>query len=363
MIRISRHRSVLRLAVLAALGLAAALLAGPAQAATDLGRYTYNLPSTTEAGGAEYLAYAATDAAGEVHVVQYDTSLNEKASWYYSTSSTFVGSGPSIASVNGQAVVVAWADGGTGHIYIAYVTGNGFACVTDLYGWLQDSVTGTPAGISHDTPFLASEGADGAGDLLLGWVDAATSHLHLSIIEAPTAANCGSIDGFEVASGTTVNLTSDTSWDGPALAVSGYGGSEKVWLMWAGNDSGHHLNIAAYTPTFGAYGKTFTRASKITESNHSTLTDAGGAFNSNTGQVWLTYCGTNNTAYYQEFSPSGSGGGSEFSTGSSCNIDTYKTGGITYYNGGVGASYMYSTHTTLLTWAAQRTVLIDAEVL
>lgn len=357
------NRAHRRLAVLAVPTLAAAFLAGPAQAATSLGRYTYNLPSTTEAGGAEYLAYAATDSAGEVHVVQYDTSLNEHASWYDSASSTFVGSGPSIASVSGQGVVVSWADGTTGDIYIAYVTSGGFSCVTDLSGWLEDSVTGTPAGVSHDTPFLTSEGADGTGNLVLGWVDAATSHLHLSVVETPTAANCAGTGGFQVGAGTSVNLTSDTSWDGPALAVSGYGGSEKLWVMWAGNDSGPHLNIAAYTPTANGYGETFTRASKITESSHSTLTDAGGAYNASTGEVWLSYCGTNNTAYYQEFSPSGTGGGSEFSTGDACNIDTYKTGGVTYYNGGVGASYMYSTHTTLLTWAANSTVLIDADVL
>ena len=121
--------------------------------------------------------------------------------------------------------------------------------------------------------------------------------------------------------------------------------------------------FAAYTPTAGLYGETFTRASKTTESSHSTLTDVGGAYNSNTGEVWLTYCGTNSTVYYQEFAPSGTGGGTEQSTGNSCNIDTVKVGGITYYNGGVGVSYAYSTHDTFLTWPANSTVLINADVL
>lgn len=54
-------------------------------------------------------------------------------------------------------------------------------------------------------------------------------------------------------SGTTINITTDTAWDGPALATSGFtetpgAASERFWLMWAGNDAGHHINIAEYQP-------------------------------------------------------------------------------------------------------------------
>ncbi|HEV3172955.1 MAG TPA: hypothetical protein VGZ32_21595 [Actinocrinis sp.] len=362
-------RAIAFLAVV--LAMATTLFAAPARADTGIGRYTGNLPSTTEAGGAEYVAYADESAAGLVHVVLLDSSMGIAGSWYDGASSTFVGTGPSIASVHGQAVVVAWADGTTGDIQIAYLVNNEFACVTDMKNFLAGVSPDTPYGVTNDTPYLSTEGLDGTGDLLLTWVDAASAHVHISVIDPPNAGGCAvnpNAYRFGAEPGGTTN-TGETASDGPSLVVSGYSGTshgsgETVWLMWAGTDGGGHLNIAAYTPGTSFYGPVFNQVSKTTEWNHSTLTDTAAAYNTSTGQVWLTYCGTNHVVYYQDFPASSSGGGNEQTIGSaSCKVTSTTIGGVTYYSGGVGVSYDYSDGLMLVSWPDLSSTNIQLQLL
>ena len=152
--------------------------------------------------------------------------------------------------------------------------------------------------------------------------------------------------------------------DGAALAVSGYTGisgtgGERFWLVWAGTDSAHHINIAEYQPATGPDGFGLARVTKSTESSHSTDNDIGADFEptpgatDDSGTVWMSYCGTNNQVYYQEFTSVS--GGTEVSEGQSCTV-TVSNG---WYSGGTDISYQYSTGLMLLSWALPSSLQIQ----
>jgi hypothetical protein len=241
---------------------------------------------------------------------------------------------------------------------MAYLTGGGFVCVTDLKYLLGTS--STPDGVSHDTPFLSTEGYNGKGQLFLTWVDNASLNLHISQVVTPDISFCNSTGGFNVNRGATTNVTTDTSWDGPAFITSGYNGtsggsSEKFFLVWAGTDSGHHINIAQYLwDVQGPSGLMFSRVAKHTETNHATTTDMGGDYDAADGQAFMSYCGTNNDVYFQSFSTVN--GGTEVQEGGvSCSI--FVSGG--FYSGGAGISYDYTDLDMLLSWPNKSTHNIE----
>ena len=319
------------------------------------GATTANAPELTESGGAQYLAYDDLSA-GVVHTMLLNGSYGEAADWHLGSAGTHYGSGPSISSVAGQGVVTAWT-GPDGHIYIAYLTSRGYVCTTDLAYWIQDQTNFIPAGITTDTPWLSTEGPDGAGTLFLTWVDTSTNHLYVSVVIPPEITNCGPTDGFYVQEGGTTSMGTDTSWSGPAFITTGYSGTsgaagERYWLMWAGTNSAHNLNIAEYTGNLNAFSGKFTRVAKSTEASHATLTDVGAAYSPAANEIVMAYCGTNDDVYYQDFTP-GTGGGSEVpvGNGAQCNVNTTVSGGVTYYSGGVGVDYDYSSRQLVIAWA------------
>jgi hypothetical protein len=190
-----------------------------------------------------------------------------------------------------------------------------FCAVTDLSNSLN--IGGAPLGTSPNTPFLSTEGQDGAGTLILAWVDSAKKNPHMSVIDPPDSSSIQQYNGFNV-SGTAANDTTDTSSDGPAFVAGGYGSSsqpERFWLMFAGTNSNRNLNIVEYTPYASGTGLGLTYAGKTTEPSHASDTDIGGAYATG-GSVWMSYCGTNNVVYYQTFSALG--GGTEKTVSGSC---------------------------------------------
>jgi hypothetical protein len=334
-----RNRIALRTLFVAAVLALAGGLAAPAQAAVGTSVYTYNRPSTVELGGAEYMGWADQSSSGQVHVAKMNGSGGQSASWTES-SSTYLATGPTIAGSNGE-LAVAWTDS-EGTLRLAETTGGGgggFKCETIVNQYLfdNDGVYSLPNSFyAVATPYLTSEGDDGSGRLYLTWVSDNGSYLHVTQFDAPGPSGCGS--GFTAVSNTNF---SDTSWDGPAMVVSGYGtSSEHYWLMWAGTDSGHHLNIAEYDTSWN-------RLSKNTESSHATLTDMGGGYLTSGKTIWMSYCGTNNDVYYQEFTTTSGGPETQVPFGVTCDVNQYNG----YYSGGVGVSYEYSTGLMLLSWA------------
>lgn len=293
--------------------------------------HTYNRPSIVELGAADYMAWADTSANGDVQVTKLNSDHTQGATWTQS-SITHLGTGPTIAAANGH-VVVAWTDD-TGTIHLAETTGGtggGFQCETYFN---FNSIY---------TPYLTSEGDDGTGKLYLTWVDSA-AEMHVDEIDTPSP---GQGCQFSVAYNDLIT-SADSTWVGPAMAVSGYGtGSEKFWLMWAGTDSTHHLNIATYD-------QNWTRINKSTESTHATTTDIGAAFNTADGQLAMSYCGSypNYGVYYQDFS-SVTGGTEQHEPGS-CDTRVYDG----YYSGGVGTWYEYSSALTPVAWPDKTSYLV-----
>jgi surface antigen len=329
--------------------IALAFTAGTAHASTSssIGQTTENRPSTVESGGAEYIAWAGTDSAGEVNVAKLTSGMTgvSDGPWTYSGSSTYIGAGPTLTATKGGA-------GGTSFLVVAYANGSGQVEVDAVNPNDTGSNSGyecqTQVGNSTDTPYITSEGDDGTGDLYLAYVN--SSQNNEITVERLNPSQCnGSSGSIPVSSSYTV--TSDTSWSGPALIPDGFngtGGSATLYVAWAGTNSAHNLNIAKYS-----YGAT-TFASKTVESSHSTTTDLGGAYDTATGQNWVSYCGsgTSNYVYYQSFA--GNAGGTEMTTGAKCDVTIYNG----YYSGGVGVGYDYSGQATWLSYADTSTNLV-----
>lgn len=343
---VSRSFAVLPLALLAPIG-AMQAAAAPAYTATCTSTSalcTYNRPATVGVpGGAVYLAWADVGSAGAIHVALLkDRSAQDgtatAGSWTDPKSTTFYGTSPSVQLGNG-AIIVAWSNL-NGQVTLAEPDSAGGLCET------------RPGVTSYQTPFLTTEGAYGAGSSYLTWV-ASDGTMHIDKLSIPTLSQCNAGGSFAISE--VAHITTDTSWDGPALAISGYGsGSEDYWLMWAGTDSGHHLNVAEYSSSWNRLGKT-------TEPAHSTLTDMGGMSTSN--EVWMTYCGTNNLVYYQAWQAgSGTGGAGRvgrFNSGSRCSVTTFTTGGNTYYSGGVDISAIGNCCGVEVAWADKNLTIIS----
>jgi hypothetical protein len=185
----------------------------------------------------------------------------------------------------------------------------------------------------YDSPYLTSSGDNGAGPLYLTGTDRA-AHMFVRTLTVPRTA----APGCQIGGANADLVTSGTTWDGPAMVVSGYGtSSEHFWLMWAGTNSAHNINIAEYDSNWNFIAE-------HTESQHATLTDLAGAWSTGYGYVWMSYCGTNNLVYYQFFN--NVNGGTELHvSGASCDVDLYQ--GL--YSGGVGIS-RDSTGGMVLTW-------------
>jgi hypothetical protein len=328
--------------------IALAFTAGTAHASTlnSIGQTTENRPSTVEWGSAEYVAWAGTDTAGEVNVAKLTSGMTgiSDGPWTYGGSSTDIGAGPTLAATKG-------GEGGAAFLVVAYTNGSGRVEVDAVNPNDTNSNSGfeceTQVGNSTDTPYITSEGDDGTGDLFLAYVN--SSQNDEITVERLDPSQCnGSSGHINVLSSHTI--TTDTSWSGPALIPDGYNGmpgSATLYLAWAGNNSAHNLNIAKYY-----YGAT-SFASKTVESSHSTTTDIGGAYDTASGQNWISYCGggTSNYVYYQSFS--GNAGGTEMTTGAKCDVTIYNG----YYSGGVGVGYDYSGQATWLSYADTSTNL------
>jgi len=328
--------------------IALAFTAGIAHASTlnSIGQTTENRPSTVEFGSAEYVAWAGTDTAGEVNVAKLTSGMTgiSDGPWTYSGSGTDIGAGPTLAATTG-------GEGGAAFLVVAYTNSSGQVEVDAVNPNDTGSNSGyecqTQVGNSTDTPYITSEGDDGTGDLFLAYANSSESDE--ITVERLDPSQCNGSSGFiDVLSSYTI--TTDTSWSGPALIPDGYNGmagSSTLYLAWAGNNSAHNLNIAKYY-----YGAT-SFASKTTESSHSTTTDIGGAYDTASGQNWISYCGsgTSNYVYYQSFS--GNAGGTEMTTGAKCDVTIYNG----YYSGGVGVGYDYSSQAPWLSYADTSTNL------
>jgi len=331
----------------------AVVFAGSARgAAVNPGQNTDNRPSMTEAGGVEYLAYADTTRAGAVWVTQPNSAGGiAKGPWGPTGSAadgTFVGTGPTIASVHGKGLVVAWT-GLDGTIWVSELMNGSFSCISH------------PVTLkSGQTPYLSTAGDDGSGSLYLIWVDARSS-MHVTPLTVPAPGQCTA--GDKITAGATTNIAGETAWGGPAWVVSGYNTpAERFWLIWSGTNSGHSINVAEYR----AFNGVFARVGKVTEP-HYTNTDIGAAYNTSTNKIAVSYCGTDNKVYYQEFTTSELGG-QEIATGSTCAINLAVIGKgtsnpITYYSGGVGINYDYSHRLYDLGWASGNSTTIQISAL
>ncbi len=327
---------------------AGALLAGPAQASTpapSTGIYSYNRPSTVEWGGQEYIAWADKNTPGRIHIGVVDSNDSVSDAFYYDTGGLWAGTGPTIAAVNGSGLIVAWV-AGNGYIHLQEVVNGFFEC--DTIPDTQLNEDGTSAPLSHYTVDLTTEGDDGTGQLYMTWADT-SGGVYITSVTPPSSNTCAGVaTGPEWDVGFTTN-TGQAAWSGPALTVSHYGASnEHYWLVWAGTNSSHSLNIEEFAP-----GSLYlTELSKGTESTHSTNVDMGAAYDTATGYAWMSYCGTNDVVYYQEFT--GTGGGPETTDGGQCDVSPGNTS-TGYLSGGVGAGYEYSAQRMLLSWPTLNT--------
>ena len=323
--RVRRRRWRGRLLVLAgalALILPAATQAS-AQSYIELNETSFNRPSMTWAVGSLLVAWAGTDTNGEVNVAKFaaDPTSAEQAKWTLQDSSTYTGATVSIGySHSSGNAVVAWTNG-QGQVYAATVGAggtDGFGCVTEL-------------GVSKFSPYVTSEGDDGSGNMYVTFANTsdqmAVDQLDFSSCNASAGTGPILVDHQTV-------ITSDTTSGGPALAVSGYGGTERFWMVWASTGTTPTINIAQWVPN------SETLTGKTTETSHTTTADIAAAYNTADGKVFDTYCGTNNEAYYQYFTPGSSGisGLTQSSLNDTCSL--VKSNG--YVSGGVGTAYDYN---------------------
>lgn len=344
--RAARVRTVRRarpIALAAAVLAASFTPAGPAHAESESFYYTYNRPSIIEAGGASWMAWADTSSAGSVHVVDFRQSepANDTASvvseWTDYTP-TYYGTGPTIENSHGN-FVVAFTDTNRAIDLVEPYDGK-FAC----YSYF---------GPTGDTPYLTSEGKDGTGNLYLTWVNAADNTLFVGKVTVPDNNECAYSGSFGLQ--VVAHISTDTSFGGPALVVSGYGTSaERFWLIWSGTGGTHYINVAEYNTDW-------TRIAKYTEYDHATSADIGGAYDDSNGEVYLAYCGTDGRPYYQYF-PGRDGGFAENQAvaNGTCTVTPYSTAKNTYYSGGVGVHYDYSDNQMILTWPDNKNVEFQA---
>lgn len=308
----------MRLAVpLAACGLALAL-AGPASAVSiSPANGTYDRPGITLVPGGDFeIAWAGTDANGKINGAMAGTNgaIISGTKWTDNNSATYQGTGAAIAFDLGlDFSLIAWTDlGKTVHVAL---DNNGASCES------------TGFGSSVDTPYL-TVAADGT--LYLTTVDA-SGVMHVTEVDNNGCVNEGFIGGpGTLSAGPSTTVAGNTSYNGPTLVDLMGSGTPDLWLIWAGTNSAHNINIARFTPGDPNLG------TKYVETNHATTTDMGSTtYTQDTaGAAFFTYCGTNNVVYGQWFL--GTGPETEIPLGGSCNIYTSPSG---FINGGVDVTY------------------------
>lgn len=329
--------------------IAATFISGaPARAADYEAQYnTYNRPSTIEAGGATWMTWADTSPAGAVHIVDFKQPIPSNDTpvpvpqWTDTASNTYYGTGPTIeSSASSGAIVVAYTDLANFQLWLAEpASGGGMTCVTGF-------------GPSAATPYLVSEGKDGNGNLYLVTTNVDNT-MSIWTVNVPTPQECSY--GAHFSLNHVTDITTDTTWGGPALVVSGYGSStepERFWLIWSGTGGTHYINIAEYDQNWNRVG------AKITEYDQWTNTDIGGAFKESANQVWFSYCGTNSVPIYQDFTATGFSESAHAVSGTCTNTTYYDSRNkITYWSGGVGVSYDYTDDKMILSWPSGTSVV------
>jgi hypothetical protein len=319
---------------LAAVALALGLAVGAATTALAVTvspvNTTFDRPSISAVPGGGYdIAWAGTDANGKVNVATLDSGAHVKTKWTDSSSSTAAGTG--VALTHDPLLsfsLVAWADLGT-TVHVELDTGNGPACAS------------TGFGTSVDTPYLTVV-ADGT--LYLTTV---TSGGVMHVIEVDNSCVHEGFIGGSFTAGPSTTVTGNTSFVGPTLFDLNLSGTPNLWLVWAGTNSAHTINIAHFTPGSSNLG------TKFTESNHATVTDLGST-TSSAGNAFFTYCGINNVVFGQHFS--GNGPQAETAIGGSCAIFTSRSG---FINGGVDVTFNGSSFANIFPNNGDRDLIIN----
>jgi len=323
-------RHIIRYRAFAVVATALALVVGlsvPALATqVSPGNSSYDRPGITTfpsgpSGGYD-IAWAGTDANGEINVATLNSSDAVTSKYTDTSSSTYYGTGAAIAYalVNNEFdnSLVAWTDLNA-TVHIAAYTGAGLACES------------TGFGSSYDTPYL-TETADGT--IYVTTVDG-SGGMHITEV---TGVGCITETGFAgsgtIVPGSSVTISGNSTYVGPTLLDLNLSGTPDLWLVWAGTNSAHNINIAKFTPGSGTLG------TKYTESSHSTITDFGGTNADANGTAFFTYCGTNHVTYGQFFDSTGPG--TEETLGSDkCDVYTSSGG---YTNGGIDVTYNTNTN-------------------
>lgn len=311
-------RTTRRLAVpLTAFGLALAL-AAPASAATvNPVNTTYDRPGITLVPGGNFeITWAGSDPNGKINGALVNTggAVINGTRWTDNNSATYQGTGAAIAFDPGlDFSLIAWTDlSKTVHVAL---DNTGVACESTSFGSSVDTPYLTIA--ADGTLYLTTVGSNGA--------------MHITEVGNNGCVNEGFIGGpGTLSAGPSTTVAGNTSYNGPTLVDLKGSGTPDLWLIWAGTNSAHNINIAKFTPGNSSLG------TKYVETNHATTTDMGSTtFTADTqGAAFFTYCGTNNVVYGQWFL--GTGPETEIAIGGSCAIYTNPSG---FINGGVDVTY------------------------
>lgn len=313
------HRVVRSAAARRALAVAVtagALVAGavPPALATTVSpvNSSYDRPGITYLPGGDFdVAWAGTDANGEVNVAQLGQGGNVISKLTDTSSSTFYGTGATIAFGFVDFSLVAWTDLSE-KVHVALYTGGRLACESTNFG------------SAADTPYLAVA-ADGT--MYLTTADG-SGVMHVTEVDNNGCVLEGGIGGSgTLAAGPSTTISGNTTYVGPTLLDLNQSGTPDLWLIWAGTNSGHNINIARFTPGSSTLG------TKYVESSHSTITDFGSTNAGANGGGFFTYCGTNNIPYGQYFN--GQVGTEQVLGGDKCGIYT----NLGYTNGGVDVTF------------------------